>query len=78
MRRKVGICLGTALAALAATAAPALSENVGHGCVGKEVSATAHFDQQFLGMGFGAVMQSVGLNPGSVLHGFSDTSCAAP
>jgi hypothetical protein len=61
-------------AAAAAPAAPPIPSNA-QGCVGSAVSFTAHFTQQELGQGFGAVAKSIGENPGALIKAYATESC---
>ena len=78
MKRKVAIGLGSAACFLAAVAAAAPAEDVGGGCVGKAVSASAHSTQQFADMGFGAYVSMIGQNPGQLIKAAREAACTVP
>lgn len=78
MKRKVAIGLVGAACLLAVPAAAAPAKDIGGGCVGSAVSASAHSTQQNADAGFGAYLHAVGENPGQVIQTAREEACTVP
>jgi hypothetical protein len=76
MKSKIVASMGAAALTAAIFAGPASAAPTGgNSCVGATVSGLAHFTQQSLDQGLGAVAKSLGINIGHAVQEFDATAC---